>query len=81
MSSMLTALVQMFYLTILAAVLPRLQGIIHNQNVTKVTLFYRLYAKSWIDSFLPKKFSTSKSNGEDSEKTNGESQKMLHEVS
>jgi len=63
MSSMLTALVQMFYLTILVAVLPR------------------LYAKSWIDSFLPKDFSTSQSNGEDSEKTNGESQKMLHEQS
>ena len=52
-----------------------------NMNVTEVTLFYRLYAKSWIDSFLPKDFSTSQSNAEESEKTNGESQKMLHEVS
>ena len=52
----------------------------HNMKVTEVTLFYRLYAKSWIDSFLPKDFSTSQSNGEDSEKTNGESQKMLHEA-
>ena len=50
----------------------------HNMNVTKVALSYRLYAKSWIDSFLPKGFTNPQGNEGDSDKSNGESQKMLH---
>ena len=52
----------------------------HNQNVTSSDFVCRLYAKSWIDSFLPKDFSNPQSNGDDLEKPNGESQKMLHHV-
>lgn len=62
LSHMMTAMIQMFYLTILVAVIPR------------------LYAKSWIDSFLPKGFTITQGNGEDGDKRNGESQKMLHEA-
>ena len=82
LSHMMTAMIQLFYLTILAAVIPRLIIIKMRSRLqgTSCFILYRLYAKSWIDSFLPKGFTNTQGNGEDGDKRNGESQKMLHEA-
>ena len=76
---MMTAMIQMFYLTILVAVIPRLKGVNHHQVFKQLNfILCRLYAKSWIDSFMPKGFTNPQGNEGDSDKSNGESQKMLH---